>query len=417
MKKLLAISALIGFSSLSMAQGTMELLGYKSNENDAKLWGDITTQLQGKGFNWNTELVEGGVIKSEDVLKERVYKGVPPDAAIIKGQDIARWATLGFLDDISIVAGEQAWDDVLPAELASGLKHNGRYVAAAMHVHRSNWMWVNPTVMTAAELENPPRTWKSFIDSAQKVSSRGYAPLITVSEPWQNTLIFESMLAGMHGPDFYRRVMIDLDRRALRDDRVDEVFAQLAQLRPFLTQKTVSTRQEMVDEFLNNRVAFMFADDWVKGEFNRQEWVAMEDYICAPIPESFTTYLFDVESVGLFGTKQPDGTGARLALAETVMSEAMQADLNISRGSIPARTDISPWGFDRCSVRSMREFRSASKLDKILPSVALGMANTEQVRRRIYESIDLFVNTPSMTPKDGATEFSKAVRYGAYLIR
>lgn len=416
MKKSLFFAAALVCASLSSAAEQLELLAYKSSDNDTQIWTEISGLLNGKGFSWNYQLVEGDVIKTEDILKERVYKGVPPDAAIIKGQDIRRWASLGFLDDISSVADAQNWDDVLPDELEQGLKHNGKYVAAAMHVHRANWMWVNPEVLKAAGIETTPRTWSAFMKAAQELKSKGYTAVLTVNEPWQNTLIFESILAGTHGPGFYRQVMIDLDRRALRDDRIISVFEKLAQLRPYFRDQ-VSSRQVLIEEFAKKRVAFAFADDWVKGEFNRREWVAMEDYECAPIPESFTTYLYDVESIGLFGTRQPTKVSARLALAETVMSEAMQAEMNISRGSIPARTDISPWGFDRCSVRSMREFRSASKLDKILPSVALGMASTEQVRRRIYEALDAFMSSNTMTPAEGAAEFSKAVRYGAYLIR
>ena len=95
---------------------------------------------------------QGGGENAMTVLKSRAISGNPPTAAQIKGPSIQEWGDLGFLADINGVAEKNNWDDLLPAVVADVMKHEGKYVAAPVNVHR-----VNPFTRTSLETQGVPK--------------------------------------------------------------------------------------------------------------------------------------------------------------------------------------------------------------------------------------------------------------------
>ena len=75
------------------------------------------------------------------------------------------FATPSMSADIDGVAKENNWDELLPAVVADVMKHEGKYVAAPVNVHRVNWMWSNPEVFRAAGA-TIPTTWDDFMVQA-----------------------------------------------------------------------------------------------------------------------------------------------------------------------------------------------------------------------------------------------------------
>lgn len=414
-------AALFSFITLSTLYTpkilSLEYLNYNQSSANSGILDSIVENLGDDGFDWEITDVDGGALGAQSLLRRRAVKDQLPQAALVKGQDITRWAKLGFLRSVDDIAQSQKWDELLPSTISDALKHNDKYVATAVHVHRANWLWINRAALTKAGIKTPPKTWKAFISTAKKLQASNITPVLSSTEPWQNALIFEALVMSEAGPDYYQRLFRDHNIPKLKDPTMIGVFEKLASIRPFLNIQTYASSDEMVEAFMNGEGAFIFAADSIKATLNQQKMIAMEDYICAPIPETQTTYLFDIESLAMFKRLREDNSDAQFAMAELVMSEPMQIGLNIDKGAIPARLDLSPWGFDLCSVRSMREFRSSSKLGTIMPSIALGMTGIEQVRRHLFEALDQYIKDPELTPEEGWAKVSRSIRYGLYLLR
>ena len=138
-----------------------------------------------------------------------------------------------------------------------------------------------------------------------------------------------------------------------------------------------------------------------------------DNIVCEPLPEASATFLYNLNSVVLFKDTNEQSSGE---LAQLLFTETLLTDLNLREGSIPARLDISPWGFDRCAVRAMREFRSAHTINTLQPSLAAGMAAPEGVQKSVYESVNEFIADSSISPEQGARSLAKAIRVAIYKI-
>jgi glucose/mannose transport system substrate-binding protein len=234
---------------------------------------------------------------------------------------------------------------------------------------------------------------------------------VVVDDPAQNTLIFESMLLGLKGPDFYHKTFEALEFSALRSSDMVDVFENFNQLRPMLNGFKYANWEEAGSALSAGRGAVMFSGSWSGPTFSDMNGQIVEHIMCEPLPEASATFLYNLNSVVLFKGTQ---VAQAASFANSIFSEHLLTDLNVNQGSIPARLDISPWGFDRCSVRAMREFRSAHSINTLKPSLAVGMATNEMVQKNVYDAINEFVNTPSMTPEEGANNLAKAIRVAVY---
>src|SRR5499427_2151610 len=160
------------------------------------------------------------------VLRSRVVSGSPPTAAQVKGPTIQEWGAEGTLASIDGVAKKANWDALLPPVVSNVMKYKGHYVAAPVNVHRVNWMWVNPEVFKKAGAQ-VPKTWDEFAVAAEKIEKAGFIPVAHGGQPWQDFTVFESVVLGVGGADFYKKALVDLDQNALRSPTMEKAFATL----------------------------------------------------------------------------------------------------------------------------------------------------------------------------------------------
>jgi carbohydrate ABC transporter substrate-binding protein, CUT1 family (TC 3.A.1.1.-) len=155
-KKFTAIAAAAFLaSSTAVTAGEVEVLHWWTSGGEAASVNYLKEKLSGAGVSWTDFAVAGGGGENAmTVLKSRAISGNPPTAAQIKGPSIQEWGDLGFLADIDSVAQENDWDNLLPSVVSDVMKHNGKYVAAPVNVHRVNWLWSNPEVFRKSGANN-----------------------------------------------------------------------------------------------------------------------------------------------------------------------------------------------------------------------------------------------------------------------
>ena len=116
-----SVAALAMMSGASLAQENVEVLHWWTSGGEAAALNVLKEKLEGEGVTWqDMPVAGGGGEQAMTVLRSRATSGNPPTAAQMLGYDIQDWAQLGVVGDMTELATEEKWDDVVPAETATG---------------------------------------------------------------------------------------------------------------------------------------------------------------------------------------------------------------------------------------------------------------------------------------------------------
>ena len=405
------VSTIALSTTLLGATLAMDLVMVTDEDSRSVLQTTLAFQTNNK---WNVSAYNGSDLDMVDDIRQRAITSDLPNAAQIPGATIHRWAALGFINNLQQTAIGDNWQGRLPETIQQDISFRDNMYAVPTQIHRSNWMWLNRSTIESGDVTMPaPITWQSFFELLDKNASGRSSQIITVDDPSQNTLILEAIMLGLNGPDFYKGTFIDFDYKLLKSPEMLAAFEQFAKLRPHLNRRQYSTWESATTALMEGKGQILFAGDWVKPMFTDADGQLAEQIVCAPLPEASATFLYNLNSVVMFRDTDVASTGD---IAELLFTESVLTDLNLREGSIPARLDISPWGFDRCAVRAMREFRSAHTTNTLQPSLAAGMAAPEGVQKSVYKVVNEFISDSSITPEQGVTNLAKAIRVAIYKI-
>ncbi|WP_066458933.1 ABC transporter substrate-binding protein [Castellaniella caeni] len=399
------------FGSVAAHATNIEVLHWWTSGGEAKAAAQLKSIMESKGYTWKDFAVAGGGGENAmTVLKTRVVSGDPPAAAQIKGPSIQEWGAEGVLADLSPVANVEKWDRMLPEVVADVMKYDGHYVAVPVNVHRVNWMWINPAVFKAAGAD-VPRTWDEFPEAAKKIRAAGYIPLAHGGQPWQDFTVFESVVLGVGGADFYRQAMVKLDQKALHSDTMRHAFEVFGSLRadidPDAPNRDWNQATAMV---INGKAAMQLMGDWAKGEFTQAGKMPGKDYECVAAPGSQNAFTFNIDSLVMFQQNDANVTKGQHALASAVLSPAFQKVFNLAKGSIPVRTDMDLSDFDACARKSARDFQAAAKAGTLVPSIAHQMAVPAATAGAMQDVVTQFFNAPGASVDNVLDRLAQAAR-------
>ncbi|GGB93911.1 sugar ABC transporter substrate-binding protein [Marinobacterium zhoushanense] len=411
-KRTILATAISGLLSTGALAGSVEVLHYWTSGGEAKSAAVLKDLLEKEGHEWKDFAVAGGGGESAmTVLKSRAVSGNPPSAAQIKGPDIQEWADLGFLTELDQVAGNNNWDQQLPQVVANVMKYDGHYVAVPVNVHRVNWIWANPEVLKQAGVDEVPSSWEELIAVAPKIKAAGFIPLAHGGQAWQDATLFEAVVLGVGGADFYQKAMVETDADALSGDTMVKVLDTFKRLRPLIDDDAAGREWNIATAMvINGKAAMQVMGDWAKGEFTAAGKIPGKDYVCAPAPGTQNTFTFNVDSFAMFEVSDAGDKQAQADLARLILEPTFQEAFNLNKGSIPVRTDLPMDKFDSCAKMSMNDFISTSKQGGLVPSMAHGMAVPSAVQGAIYDTVTNFFNSDDMTPEQAAEKLAKAVR-------
>ena len=154
-------------------------------------------------------IVGGGGGGAIHVLQMRALSGNPPEAAQIKGPDIAEWNNLSMLVGINELTDTSTWQQFLPKVVIDDISVDNNYMAVPINIHRVNWLWLNTKIFKQYDLA-APTTWKQFFKTATFLTSKGIKPLVFGGTPWQDALLFESIAISELGAEQYKQAFVNL---------------------------------------------------------------------------------------------------------------------------------------------------------------------------------------------------------------
>jgi glucose/mannose transport system substrate-binding protein len=392
MKNVIAAAAALLMSGAATAQG-VEVLHWWTSGGEAAALNVLKGNLEKQGVKWNDMPVAGGGGEAAmTAVRARVTSGNPPTAVQLLGFDITDWAKQGVLADLNAVAAKEGWDKTVPQALQAFSKYDGKWVAAPVNVHSTNWVWANKAVLDKAGVAKAPASWDEFMDAAAKVQKAGFVAVAHGGQAWQDATVFESIVMTTGGIDFYRKAFVQKDKAALGSDTMLKSFDRFAQFRK-LVDKDFSNRDWNLASamVISGKAGFQVMGDWAKGEFINAKKVPGKDFLCFRFPGTQGNVSFNSDQFALFKVGG-DKAAAQTKLASAIMEPGFQSAFNVVKGSAPARTDVPNTAFDDCGKKAMADLAEANTKGTLVGSMAHGHAVPASIKNAFYDVITRHFN-------------------------
>lgn len=405
--RLFAATALVS-AAIPAQAADVEVLHWWTAGGEAAALNVLKEDLASQGVGWQDMPVAGGGGEAATTtLKARVAAGNPPTAAQLLGVAVTEWAAEGALGDVTAMADKEGWDAVVPGAVKTFAKYEDKWVAVPVNIHRPNWLWINKAIFEEHGL-TPPKTWAEFNEVSQKLKDAGVTPLAHGGQPWQDATVFDDVVLGVGGPDFYRKAIIELDQDALESDTMIAVFDQMRAIRGFVDDNFSGRDWNLATAMvINGEAAMQLMGDWAKGEIIRADMTPGEDILCVAAPGTEGSFLFNTDFFAFFNVDDANKEAQR-AMASAVMSPKFQEAFNLVKGSIPARNDVPGDNFDACGKKSMADIAEANAGGTLFGSLAHGHGQPASVQRAIIDVVTEHFNS-DMSSQDAVDELLIAV--------
>ena len=402
-------AASMGLIGSAQAADEVEVLHWWTSGGEAAAVQVLKEDLESKSVGWQDMAVAGGGgDAARTTLKTRVTAGDPPTAGQMLGMSVRDWAEQGSLGNLNEMAAEEGWEDVVPSAVKAFAKHEDNWVAAPVNIHRPHWVWSNPQVLADNGIDAPPATWEEFNAAATKLQENGVIPLAHGGQPWQDATIFDAVVLGLGGAEFYQKAIIEADEEAITSDTMKAVFDQMRTLRGFVDPNFSGRDWNLATAMvLNGEAAMQIMGDWAKGEIVAADLAPGEDILCTLAPGTEGSFLFNTDFFAMFNVGD-EKKNAQMQLASSIMSPEFQETFNLTKGSIPANITVSDANFDACGKKSMADIKEAESAGTLMGSLAHGHGQPAAVQAAYVDVVTEHFNS-DMSSEDAVQKMAEAV--------
>lgn len=401
-----AATAVLALASGARAAESVEVIHWWTSGGETAAVGKFKESLKGKGYEWK-DLAVGGADNQRLLLKTRVGKGNPPDAAMINSDVRALAADRGNLANLDDLAKQGKWDSVLPAPVQRYAKMGGTtYVAVPVNVHRQNVMWISTAALKKIGADAPPKTWDEFFAMADKAKAAGMIPLAMAEDAWVNFLWYQVAYSTMP-PDTFRKAFYDADETSLRSVGMLKAFEIFRRLRGNI-DRSANTRKwnEATQMVMQGKAFAQVMGDWAKGEFTLAGKKPNVDYVCAPVPGTADGHVFNSDAFMFF--KKDQKSAGQQELARILMDKKAQEDFSLLKGSVPVRMDADVSNFDDCAKASYKDFVAAGKSGTLAAGPAMIQSPAKIAAWR--DVVVGYWNDDALTPHQGVEKLVAAAK-------
>ncbi|QPK93816.1 carbohydrate ABC transporter substrate-binding protein [Actinomyces sp. zg-332] len=338
-----------------------------------------------KDFNFvDAAVAGGGGSQAKQKLQADLDAGNPPETfQAHAGAELTDYIKAGQIEDVSALYDKFKLREVFPQSLIERLTVDGKIYSIPSNIHRANVLWYNPEVLKSAGIDpkKVPATIDDWIADMEKVKAAGKVPL-TLGMNWTQTQLLETILIADLGAEGYN---------GLWDGKTDWAGAEVTKaLKHFqkiveLAQTDSSADWEPTLNFvMDGKAAYNVMGDWAIAAFTAAKKEMDKDWMWAPVPGTQDVFDFLADSFTLpKGAKNPEGAKAWL---EVIGSADGQAQFNLIKGSIPARTDVDTTKFPEYQQKAMEDFKSKT----VVSSLAHGAAAPLAVSSAINDAVVKF---------------------------
>lgn len=411
-EKLLLVSSLIFAlgQPVYAANTDVEVMHFWTSGGEAKALAVVKDALDDQGIGWkDVPIAGGGGDNAKTVMRARIVAGNPPTAMLMLGQEILDWANEGLLTDVNSVAKAENWDQILPSAVQSFTKINGDYVSVPTNVHRVNMVWANKAAFDKIGAEIPTN-WTEFNALSARFKAANIIPLAHGGQAWQDMTLFDSVVLGVGGQDFYKQLLMQQDAAAVDSPQMIAVFDQMRLLSKMVDDNSPGRDWNIATSMvIKGDAAMQIMGDWAKGEFSIAGQQPNEDFLCFPAPGTQDNFIFLVNSFSMFEQKDKALKQSQLAMANAIMQPSVQVAFNLAKGSVPARQDVDMSNFDACAQATMKDLRNDSQRGTAVPTFAFTHAADGAIVGAFTDVVTAHFNNPDMTSAEAAAQLKKAL--------
>jgi glucose/mannose transport system substrate-binding protein len=410
MASAMAASA-VGFAGGARAADdkTVQMLHWWTSGGEAAALNVLKQDLAKEGFAWkDVPVAGGGGDAAMTALKAMVAAGNPPTASQILGYYALDYAEAGKLGDITALATKEGWAKVIPTALQKFTTTDGKWDAVPVNIHSVNWLWINKAVMDKVG-GTEPKTFDEFVALLDKAKAAGVIPLALGGQPWQEALMFDSVVASTGGIDFYKKAFVDLDESALKSDTMKKAFDNLAKLRAYTDPNYAGRDWNLATAMVIKGDALVqVMGDWSKGEFKAANKEAGKDFLCYRFPGTDGSVIYNTDMFAMFNVPA-DRKAAQIALADATMSVSFQSAFNVVKGSVPARMDVPDTAFDTCGKKGIADVKAANADGKFVGSMGQNYAQPPAIATAYGDVVTKFFHGEIKSSDSAVTELVKAL--------
>lgn len=405
------LGATMAVGSAQAQEQEVEVLHWWTSGGEAAAVKVLQEDLAGKGVGWQDMAVAGGGgDAARTTLKARVAAGDAPTAAQMLGMSVREWGEQdGALGNLNAVAEEQRWEEVIPTAVKEFAKsESGDWVAAPVNIHRPHWVWSNPEVLAKAGIDAPPASWDEFNAAAEKLLEAGVIPLAHGGQPWQDATIFDAVVLGVGGADFYKTAILDADEEAMTSDTMKLVFDQMRTIRGYVDPNFSGRDWNLATAMvMNGEAAMQIMGDWAKGEIVAAGKTPGVDILCTMAPGTEGSFLFNTDFFAMFQVGE-DKQAAQQQLAGAIVNPGFQETFNLTKGSIPANIEVSDENFDLCGKKSMADIKLAEQDGTLMGSLAHGHGQPAAIQAAYIDVITEHFNS-DMSSDEAVAKLAESV--------
>lgn len=392
----------------SFQLGDIEVLHSWFAASGARAVADIKARLNKINHHW-ADSHSGKDIPG--MLKKAIDSGKLPTAVAIGGVKIQNWNGRGLLANLSNLAQEQRWSQVLPKVLNDQMQAEGHYVAVPLGVARVNVLWANAAIMRRVNQNRAPANWDEFFVLCDRLKAEGITPLAHSEVKWQVATLFEAVTLGVCGASHYVSAFCKQDHAALTSAKTIQALETFRRLKDYCSPDPVGREWNLATaDVINGKAAMQLMGDWVKGEFDTANKQPNTDYLFWAAPTQNGEYSFAADTLTFFRQDDPARLKAQNDFASLLMTPEVQIAYNKHKGSIPARTDIDTQKLDTYGRASAQDFTQASGKNTLVPSWAHNMAVQDDLKKAWIEVVFEYWNNPGINAGTTAGKLAALAR-------
>ncbi len=352
-----AIAGLCAGPALAQEPVRAEVMHWWTSGGEAAAVKVFADRFNAAGGQWVDNAVAGGE-NARAAAINRIVGGNPPASSQFNtGRQFDDLVGQGLLIDMSSVAGEGKWQDVMPAAVVEAASREGKFFAVPVNIHGHNWMFYNKDVFAKAGITEPPASFDALFADLDKLKAAGVTPVAWGGQGWQEALVFDAVLLGQGGQELFLKIYRDRDEAALASPEFLKVAETFGRLRDYVDPGSPGRAwNDATSMVISGQAGLQIMGDWAKGDFINAGMAPGGDKAgCALVPGG-AGYLMGGD-VFVFPKLGDAPTPAQALLAKTMLDPATQVAFSEKKGSIPVRTDVDIASMDPCAQKGVEMVR------------------------------------------------------------
>src|SRR5574343_955720 len=232
-----AVAALAAWTLAAGAQAAgpkAEVMHWWTSSSESAAVRKFADAYRAAGGVW-VDTAIAGADQAKAVAINRIVGGNPPTAAQFNTtkqfRDLIDQGSLNNVDDVAL---RDKWDQLLPGPMLDVIKVKGHYYALPVNIHMSTWIWYSKAAFKKAGIAKEPATPDELFAALDKLKAAGLVGLAHGGQAWQETIVFQAMLANVGGKDLYLKVIRDRDAKAINSDAFKNVLLAFKRMQSYI---------------------------------------------------------------------------------------------------------------------------------------------------------------------------------------